>query len=1113
MPHERSLAQKYAEAPFALIGVNDDVDHESVKRKNRKNGVTWRSFRRGDQSEEARRRWVPNGWPTLYVLDHRGVIRGRWLGDRRADTMAEVEVLIAELVTAARSAAKSSAGREASTERERTSASGAAAQRFPGSAWQRYVSPEDAGFDSMRLKDAEKYWRTTGSSAAMIVRGGAVVAAWGDVDRRYMCHSARKSLLSALYGVHVDAGKIDVDKTLADLDIDEDPPLSEQEKAARISDLLKARSGVYLTAAYEPAANQAAKPPRGSYRRNERWCYNNWDFNALCSIFEQETEKGVFEEFRRCFATPLGMQDYRVRDGYYHYERDKSIHPAYPFKMSARDMARFGLLYLRNGQWKGASVLSERWVRDSVRSYSDAFVGTGYGYMWWVAKDDPFRSLGMFSALGAGEQSIDVIPGADLVFVLRSDTYAGVHTASVDRRHLIRMVLDARSGSPAAAPVLEDLPSLPIPARRVSLSEGEIASVCGTGEGFTIAARRHGLRLTFQSGIGCDLIPMGQDRFFVDDCEEELLVLRDAEGAVSGYASTFAPIRSAKRLLAGGAADAAAATLLEASELFPGSNGIRMLLGKVRARLRQDQRALAAHREAAPIGPTDAPSKAQLTVLDDALERLVTQLKLPGLAAGIVRDGKLWWFRGYGYADLEKRIPVTKDTPYQLASVTKTFASTLAMQQVERGNLDLDASISDFGIQLESPGTITVRHLLNHTSSGNPGAIFKYSGNLFQLADQAVSQASGLTFKDNMRKSIIEPLELQNTGLMSDPLLMPLAIPYRLNAADELERSAYPTWYGGAAGIVSSVSDYAKYVAAIEDNVFVRPKTQAHAFAAGRTTNGDLVPYGVGWFCQEIAGIKVNWHCGWWTCTSTLVAMVPELGLTFVAFTNTDHLSRGFRITKGDLCDSPVAIPFLKGFVVNGRHSDASWPTVDWSGDLENIAGCYNAQQGVVGKRLLAKELWVNFHIPDVVHDTAETDRMRRIFRRVVPCQPLAELTTKTRIASLVDLGPNQRLHREFTLEQPTQVRILCSGTLWRGRFYDRGWIEKSDTHKVVWAMDESESSHGGGLEENRLVSGAPLLPAGTYRVCYETDRGHDFEEWRGPPPDGLFWGIVLCVE
>ena len=110
--------------------------------------------------------------------------------------------------------------------------------------------------------------------------------------------------------------------------------------------------------------------------------------------------------------------------------------------------------------------------------------------------------------------------------------------------------------------------------------------------------------------------------------------------------------------------------------------------------------------------------------------RLHAELRLPGLAVGMIRGRELWWFNGYGFADLAEKTPVTRDTPFHLASLTKTFASTLLMQLVEQGKLDLDTPAATFGIDLKSRGTITVRHLLSHTSRGKPGKRYPPSGTI-----------------------------------------------------------------------------------------------------------------------------------------------------------------------------------------------------------------------------------------------------------------------------------------------------------------------------------------------------------------------------------------------
>ena len=250
---------------------------------------------------------------------------------------------------------------------------------IPKQNWMKYVNPQDAGFSLKKLEKAKQYWDSTQSAACMIVHRGAVVAAWGEIERRFMCHSVRKSLLSALYGIFVDDGVIDIHKTLKEIGIDDRIPLTEKEKQARIVDLLKSASGIYLPAASE--GSDVRKPKRESHKPGTYMFYNNWDFNALSTIFEKETKSNLFQEFNSNIAEPLQMQDFRKRDGDYSYQLERSIHPAYIFRMSARDLARFGLLYLNKGKWGDSQILSERWVKRSTSVQIDADRRMGYGFL------------------------------------------------------------------------------------------------------------------------------------------------------------------------------------------------------------------------------------------------------------------------------------------------------------------------------------------------------------------------------------------------------------------------------------------------------------------------------------------------------------------------------------------------------------------------------------------------------------------------------------------------------------------------------------------------------------------------------------------------------------
>lgn len=254
-------------------------------------------------------------------------------------------------------------------------------------------------------------------TAFLVVRDDRIVASWGDLDRRVNLASVRKSLLSALYGIAVSDGKIDLTSTLADLGIDDKAPrLSSREKRATVADLLKARSGVYHRAAYENRKIKATRPRRGSHRPGTHWFYNNWDYNVLGTIYRQETGEDIFDSFARRIAGPIGMEDFSRKNGRYVFEAS-SDHPAYPFKLTARDAARFGLLYANGGRWGSKQIIPRAWIAESIRSYSrTGRVNRGYGYMWWVLSGKSWGEGGAYAS-GSGGQVIAFLPAQKLVVV------------------------------------------------------------------------------------------------------------------------------------------------------------------------------------------------------------------------------------------------------------------------------------------------------------------------------------------------------------------------------------------------------------------------------------------------------------------------------------------------------------------------------------------------------------------------------------------------------------------------------------------------------------------------------------------------------------------------
>ena len=314
-----------------------------------------------------------------------------------------------------------------------------------------YVTPEEVGYSSAQLNVAKLFAEQSGFAAVMALYDGKVFFSFGDIIYNYKCHSIRKPFLSALYGIHVRQGNIYLDATLVDLGIDDIPPsLTSEEKQATVKDLLKSRSGIYHEAAAETQEMKDMRPVRGSHPPGTFFYYNNWDFNTLGTIFEQETGTKIFEEFKKRIADPIGMKDFSVDNCYYQYENNLSMHPAYSFRMSARDMARFGVLYQKNGVWKDTQIISTDWISESTKTYSilDSTAGVGYGYMWnTIPEGSAFEQLigsSGYYHTGIGVHAVIILPELKLVIVQRYDT-EGVWTDPGDAgMDLGLMIIDAR---------------------------------------------------------------------------------------------------------------------------------------------------------------------------------------------------------------------------------------------------------------------------------------------------------------------------------------------------------------------------------------------------------------------------------------------------------------------------------------------------------------------------------------------------------------------------------------------------------------------------------------------------------------------------------------------
>lgn len=327
---------------------------------------------------------------------------------------------------------------------------------FPGAEWERAATPEAAGFAARGLAEVRDRLKTLGTTSMMVVSGGRVAMEYGDVAQVSYIASVRKSVLAMLFGKYVENGTIRLDKTLADLKITDHGGLSPQELEATVADLLAARSGVYH-AASNPGDSLADAPGRGSKKHGTYFLYSNWDFNALGTIFEQETGRSIFDALDSDLARPIGMQDFQRalhrREG----DPRASMHLAYHMHFSTRDMARVGYVMLREGRWGDRQLVPKAWVKRLVTPVTRNTAMNpapyrngpfGYGLLWWVFDGDAAAGAyeGAYTGIGAGGQYITVLPKLDMVVAHKVDMDSGGRpVTSRDYFSIVGALIEART--------------------------------------------------------------------------------------------------------------------------------------------------------------------------------------------------------------------------------------------------------------------------------------------------------------------------------------------------------------------------------------------------------------------------------------------------------------------------------------------------------------------------------------------------------------------------------------------------------------------------------------------------------------------------------------------
>lgn len=342
----------------------------------------------------------------------------------------------------------------------------------------------------------------------------------------------------------------------------------------------------------------------------------------------------------------------------------------------------------------------------------------------------------------------------------------------------------------------------------------------------------------------------------------------------------------------------------------------------------------------------DAQVAADLAIRFDSLRR---SQRIPGLAVIILRDTTLVLARGFGLADVEAQVPVTPETPFNIASVSKPISAVVALRLAQDGVLDLDRPMqryrdfAEFCASAREAGGIffadyacaddrlTLRHVLSMTANGGVGTRFWYNPPSYSWASRPMAEVTGRTFSALVDSLVFRPAGMRHAARTNRNLPLPadlaerLAVPYHIDSTGRIVRSEPPPPQGdgAAGGVIASVLDLAAFDIALSNGRLLQPEWRARLWMPARAASGDSLPYGLGWFLGTIQGRRVAWHTGLWEGRySALYLKVlndsPEDRLTLILLANSDALQWPTRLDEAVVERSPYARAFMSAFPARG---------------------------------------------------------------------------------------------------------------------------------------------------------------------------------------------------
>jgi len=314
----------------------------------------------------------------------------------------------------------------------------------------------------------------------------------------------------------------------------------------------------------------------------------------------------------------------------------------------------------------------------------------------------------------------------------------------------------------------------------------------------------------------------------------------------------------------------------------------------------------------------------------DAIFNDVVHPGQPGAAVLVAKDGKILFEKGYGLADVERGTPVTLETTFNIASITKPFTAAAILKLREEGRLGLDDRLSKYIPDYPRGSEITIRHLLTHTSGipdklggpaalataaypasrdylialfkyqpldFDPGAQYAYSNPGYYLLGYIIEKASGQPYIEYLRNAFFKPLRMGHTGIYQ-PGESGKAMPYRYadNRIEGLQKAmvSHPTRVGGNGVLDSTVDDLYRFTEAyFNARILSEASIQAALTPSvhGRTATSRIRTggYGYGWGIGRLRGLREIFHTGGTLGYSGALFCYPDEHFTVAILTNSAY--------------------------------------------------------------------------------------------------------------------------------------------------------------------------------------------------------------------------------